>query len=272
MSALISANEILATDYATQEFIIGPKLLPKGGCMLIGAATGVGKSWVALHIAQCFVTGEPLFNAHYHKHGQEGLPKFPVAKLNKIIYIDYELSHATRKERLQPNLPSNSGLYFPTTPTQFGLDTERIVRLSNLVKLERPDLLIIDPLSSAHMYEENSNQIKHALNRVDDIRSNGCAVILVHHASSKPLRDRESKAVPRLPIEMFRGHSSIVDWADLAISLYPGGEKEEGLDEGATKKALRLYFAKIRHNEHRKPVSLTVDYKKCSVGEDISPL
>lgn len=270
-SLVVSVDEILSTEYPPQEFIIGPSLLPRGGCMLLGAATGVGKSWVALHIAQCLVTGRPLFDAHYHKNGTGQRPKYTVDRLDKVLYIDYELQHSSRKSRLQTDLPPGLGLYFPRNPSLYGMDDERFVRLHDLVKETRPNLLVLDPLSSAHVYEENTSQIKQALNRIDLLRVEyGMAVLIVHHATSKIMRDKESKEVFRKPIEMFRGHSSIVDWADLALALYP--YKQRDTDEEGTvepTKTLHLAFAKTRYADNRKPIKIDINFASQKVTENL---
>lgn len=266
---LIMLDEIMETVYPPEDFILGPRLLPLGGCFMIGAATGVGKSWVGLHIAQCFGVGKPLFGAMHRKHGRVGLPKFPVRKLDRILYIDYELQDAMRKQRIPDGLPPGIGIGFPRKPTDYGLDDQRFKALVELVRDFKPEVFILDPLSSSHTAAENTNEMRGVLNRVDALRAiNGSAAILIHHASSKVDRDNEGKEVSRKPIEMFRGHSSIVDWADTAIALFENGPTIEE----APRKTLRLSFAKTRYTEHRKPVDICIDFEKRAISEIVKSL
>lgn len=58
---LITGAQMAVKTYKQEHFLIGPKLLPVGGRMLITAETGTGKSALALHIAACIITGKPLF-------------------------------------------------------------------------------------------------------------------------------------------------------------------------------------------------------------------
>lgn len=259
MSEVLSVDEIRDTEFPPQKFIIEPHLLPRNGAFIIGAATGVGKSWIALHIAQCLASGAPLFDAVYLKHGKEHTARFPVIKMAKILYLDYELSHQMRKDRLMKALPRGTGLVFARNPSLYGLD-ERFAALEKLVSEERPDVLIVDPLSSAHHFEENTNELRKAFSRLDKLRDKfNLSVIVNHHASSKIERDAEKKIVLKRPIEMFRGHTSIVDWADLAVALFPLDEKESDSDVPSGQINLRLSFAKTRHTSYRRSIKLKVD-------------
>ena len=238
--------------------------------MLIGAATGIGKSTVALHIAQCLATGQPLFRAFYHKKARKGQPRYPTVK-SKVLYLDYELNELARKRRFNASAVDVEDLRFPKHISNFDLD-ENFSKMRDLVARTKPDVLVIDPLSSTHNFQENTSEIKKAFNHIDRIRfDNNCAAIVIHHASSKVLRDKEGTVHRRYPIEMFRGASHIVDWADCAIALYDTDGKglplnpEDNSDESeepveSTKRLLQAAFAKVRHDKGVKPISLTLDY------------
>ena len=72
-----------------EHFLIGPKLLPIGGRMLLTAETGTGKSALALHIAACIISGKPLFGLRRAKKDEHhGRPCFPVMKTSDVLYLD----------------------------------------------------------------------------------------------------------------------------------------------------------------------------------------
>jgi RecA-family ATPase len=83
---LISASEMLLKSYPGEHYIIGPKLLPKGGKMLLTAEAGTGKSAIAMHIAACLATGTPLFGlTRRKKDANFGKPVFLVSKPYRVL-------------------------------------------------------------------------------------------------------------------------------------------------------------------------------------------
>lgn len=267
-SPVVSLSEIWATEYAKEQFLIGPCLLPVAGAMALSAETGVGKSWISEHIALCMVQGKPLFDyLHARKDAKFGTAVFPVKQADKVLYVDYELSHGVRKQRLpspgevEPELAER--LVFARFPSYYRLDDLSFGGLRNLVKLTKPNVVIIDPLSSAHSYAENTSEIKRAFKNLDTLRQEfGVAVIVVHHASSKKLRDKDGEIVERNPLEMFRGHTTIVDWCDVAMVLTDIETPVKPEDHVY----LKLAFAKIRHaSKNRPPIALDIDCLKHTV-------
>ena len=141
-----------------------------------------------------------------------------------------------------------------------------LLTYAELVGDYKPDAFILDPFSSTHTFNENTSDIKQALNAVDILRYQFKSLaMLIHHASSKENRDQQGNAVRRRPLERcFEEHSSIVDWCDTALVLYdekPAPDEEADEDvEIATTKDICLQFAKTRYTESRKPVKLQIDF------------
>jgi len=151
--------------------------------------------------------------------------------------VDYEVPHDIRtQDRLGPLVKHfgakgeqvKDNLFFVEHPTRYRLQNEHgeglgkgsFDALDELVKATRPDILILDPLSSTHSLQENTNEIKQAYNKADKlIDEYGCAVIVVLHASPKVPRNQQGEEIARRAIEEIRGHSSQGDWADCHMHL-----------------------------------------------------
>ena len=98
---IISLRDVLSLEEDQGDWLVGPNLMLRGGAVALAAKTGVGKSWVASHIAQCLITGKPLFGSVYRKNNEKrGQPIFPVKQVERVLYIDYET--ALRRQRRKP--------------------------------------------------------------------------------------------------------------------------------------------------------------------------
>jgi len=263
MRDLITGAQMSVKIYPPEHFLIGPKLLPFGGRMLLTAETGTGKSAIALHIAACIITGSPLFGLlRARKDANHGQPFFPIIKPTDVLYLDFELpEHIRWEQRLRP-LSKHFGtnfldrIYFPKRPSELRLDPGNgFEKLRNLVSTLKPGVTIIDPLSSTHSVDENTNALKQPLNKIDQlIDETGTTVILIHHASAKKARTPSGQLIEKDARERPRGHTCLLDWADVHIHLETLDAKlrqrydEE--DEGANPtNELSLQFGKTRYCE-----------------------
>ena len=253
--------------------------------MLITGMSGTGKSTLTLILAACLTSKKPLFGIlDTHKGGNYGEPKLPISSPSEVAYLDYELSDAIRVEkRLRPLVDQfppefQTNLFFPKNPSLYRLHNQvgeargegSFDALERLVANTRPDVLVIDPLSSTHSLDENSIAIKQALNNVDRlIDSYGCAAIVVHHSTTKSRTDRNGKPIERDPIEEPRGHSSLVDWCDVLIHLkaVESADEVEEDDEPSPLKIIELSFGKARHCRKPEKRRLSVDFTAMRVSQ-----
>ena len=284
MEELITGAQMANKSYKREHFLIGPKLLPVGGRMLVTAETGTGKSALALHIAACAISGKPLFGLlRARKDADHGKPYFPVIKPCDVLYLDFELpEHIRWKERLEP-LTKEFGtdflkqIYFPKKPSELRLDPgEGFENLRKLVCAMKPGLTIIDPLSSTHSVDENTNSIKQPLNRIDQlIEDTGTTVILIHHSSSKKARTAFGDVVEKTAKERPRGHTSLVDWADVQIHLETLTGKDRGRyeeEDGAeTARLLGLEFGKTRYCSIPRGQKIEADVGEMYFGRPRTP-
>ena len=281
-TALSSVKVLLGKPYARRGFLIGPDLLPKGGRMLITGMSGTGNT-LTLILAACLTSKKPLFGIlDTHKGGNYGEPKLPISSPSEVAYLDYELSDAIRVEkRLRPLVDQfppefQTNLFFPKNPSLYRLHNQvgeatgegSFDALERLVANTRPDVLVIDPLSSTHSLDENSIAIKQALNNVDRlIDLYGCAAIVAHHSTTKSRTDRNGKPIERDPIEEPRGHSI----GSVRRPHTPQGrgiaDEVEEDDEPSPLKIIELSFGKARHCRKPEKRRLSVDFTAMRVSQ-----
>jgi hypothetical protein len=277
---LITAEQMSKKRYAEQSFLIGPNLLPRAGKLLITAPTGTGKSAIALYISACLATATSLFGLKHKskKDDNYGKPFFDVPEKSFVCYLDYEISEALRQKlRLEPL--SNSfedksflgNIAFPSHPSNYRLENQlgegkgngSFDRLLALATNTKPDVLVIDPFSSTHSLEENSAQVKQALNNIDRIiDAAGTTVILVHHSSAKVSRNQKGEEIDKSAVERPRGHTVIVDWPDTHIHLED--EKQRGRPKV---KLLKMEFGKFRHGTKPKSKTIAADFANMTFTE-----
>jgi hypothetical protein len=285
MKELITGEQMANKSYKREHFLIGPKLLPVGGRMLMTAEAGTGKSALALHIAACVITGKPLFGLlRAKKDADFGKPCFPVIKPCTAFYLDFELpEHIRWQERLNPlteefGVDFLSEIYFPKRPSELRLDAgDGFEKLRSLIRAVKPGLTIIDPLSSTHSADENTNSIKQPLNRIDQlIEESGTTVILIHHSSAKKTRNVRGEIIEKSAKERPRGHTSLVDWADVQLHLEALSAKdrrryEDDDEETETAKLLGLEFGKTRYCQIPKGRKIEADIEEMYFGRPRTP-
>ena len=139
--------------------------------------------------------------------------------------------------------------------------------LQTLVRTVRPDVLVVDPLSSAHSLEENSIAIKQALNNVDKlIDLYGCAGIIVHHSTTKATLDRDGNKRQKATIEEPRGHSSLVDWCDVHMHFRTCEEAHDGDGEPNGATTIEMSFGKSRYCRRPDKRRLRVNFETMQVA------
>ena len=285
MIELISGAQMANKIYKREHFLIDPKLHPVSGRMLITAETGTGKSALALHIAACIITGKPLFGLlRAKKDADHGKPCFPVTKPCDVLYLDFELpEHIRWNERLSP-LTKEFGadflehIYFPKKPRELRLDPgEGFDNLRKLVRGMKPGVTIIDPLSSTHSVDENTISLKQPLNRIDQlIEDSGTTVILIHHSSAKKTRTAYGDVVEKTAKERPRGHTCLVDWADVQLHLEALNAKDrlrydDDDEENQLGKLLGLEFGKTRYCQTPRGRKIEADIEEMYFGRPRTP-
>lgn len=238
----LSAAALLAKELPEQEFIVHP-WLPVQALAMLFAVRGVGKTWASLELAISVALGRDFI-------------AWPVTKPRRVLFIDGEMPLSSLQFRLKRLLGNN-----PVPPNLTILSSELLLRdnaglnigqpnqqqrvddyLSELAEQKKaPDLIILDNLSSlvAGVDENSNSDLDLLLRWLMKLRSQGYAVMLVHHAG----RNGDQ-----------RGASRREDLLDTVIKL----ERREGFNLEATKGAcFDISFTKLR-GEPPKPISLFV--------------
>jgi 5S rRNA maturation endonuclease (ribonuclease M5) len=222
---VITINDFLNLELPEREMLISP-ILPTQGLGLLYAKRGVGKTHVALGIANAVASGSTFF-------------KWQAPKPRKVLYIDGEMPAIVMQERLrrisvtndlQP--PSSDFLQFITPDLQDGhmpdLSTKEGRDLIDEL-IENIDLIIIDNISTLFRsgIENEAESWCEAQEWALDLRRRGKSVLFVHHAAKNGQQ---------------RGTSKKEDILDTVISLKnPDGYKA---NQGA---CFEVSFEKARH-------------------------
>jgi AAA domain len=167
----------LLLDSTPPPVSIVERILIAGTLLLIAGAPKVGKTWLALLLALCIVTGKPFLG-------------FAVTERKKVLYLGGEGSDPTLRKRFQTALA-----FFPGIEDA---DLDNLLILSTLgrVKYDTPaaqdaimrwvepaDVLIVDPdFRFRSKGDENSHADARAVQDfIDGLKAAGKTVIVVHH-------------------------------------------------------------------------------------------
>ncbi len=237
---VLSLPALIAKEMPEQEFIILP-WLPVQALIMVYAARGVGKTWVALEMAISIAIGRDFL-------------AWAVPKPRRVLFIDGEMPLASLQYRLRKllgNTPppadftliSSQLLWQDSSPLNISQpqQQQRVDDLLNEMKADgkAPDLIILDNLSSLVTgVDENSNSdLDQFLQWLVKLRSQGYAVMAVHHAGKNGDQ---------------RGGSRREDLLDTVVKL----DKRESLNLAVADGAcFEINFPKLR-GEHPKPISL----------------
>lgn len=154
--------------------------IPRGLITVLGAAQGSGKSFVVTDLAWRII----------HNQGFPDGSPIPCPGAN-VIYVDAEMVPQILNERTQHYQMDQSKLFvmLPEPGEMIDLGQVRYQdRLSEMTSVLRPELIIIDSLSSVHTGGQNN---------VEDVRSlmgylirlagwANCGLVLVHHIRKPP--------------------------------------------------------------------------------------
>lgn len=168
-------GEFWRTDHATEEWLIEP-LLPTGRSVAIWAPAKTGKSLVLLSAVAAACTGRSVW----------GLPPRPPVR---ILYLDYEMTQADLKERLEllgygPD-DDLSNLRYALIPNLPPLDTpEGGQALLELAQAEQVQGVIVDTFSRATEGDENdADTLRSYYRRTGSLlKKNGIASARLDHA------------------------------------------------------------------------------------------
>lgn len=197
--------------------IIARGILPQQSIMIIGGQPKAGKSILALNTAWCISTGHPWL------HDFETTQK-------RVLVLQAENSYHNQKKRLKmlykateseyPVPIPDKGDFVVSEPFNVKInEPSGYMKLINIVKMEKPQVLIIDPLVHFHSCDENDNAaMGDVMEKIRTLtKKENVSVIIVHHTRKPGNRQQDSGT-------SLRGASSLYGAVDTSILI--GKEKD----------------------------------------------
>jgi len=210
-----TASAIVGSD--KQMSFLVDDLLPQGETLLIIGQGGVGKSLFTLDLAISLADAPSMgFLGH-----------FKVNNKCKVLFVQAENCEAGTKERLNSmlhNHPNKASILdnigFVSVDDDVMLfghieDDSFCEKIATQAAKFNADVLLIDPLSSFHHADENSNvQMRQVLDKLSRLgQQMNVSIVLVHHDGK--MGNGSSSAGGR-------GASAIGDWASSSIVIQKG--------------------------------------------------
>jgi hypothetical protein len=225
---------------------------------ILGGNQKAGKSILAINLGLSIASGKDFLG-------------FKVPQPRRVLYVQQEISEPAMHERLK-KMTSQAGLPYSdnfmienTTGTPLKLTNRAgIERLRELLELNKPDLLILDPLSTFHNVEENSaSEMSAVLEAISVLKSEfKVGVLVIHHYGKPSLAERKGS-------HRFRGSSIIGDRADFLIMLDEAEPRQDlqGLPSGSY---ARISFM-LRNDPSPEPIAVLRNpeilwYRRASQG------
>ena len=184
---------------------IGPAVLPKRGVMLFGGEPKIGKSLINLELMRALAQGAPVF----------GNSLLEVAEPARVLMVEQEVGEYGLQVRAQKALAGMSPgalerCFYITQDPEMMLDSMAgVKKLKNELANTGANVLILDPISHMHGWDENDNtEITKMFNVLAELRSdfvrNDLSVVLSHHFV-KPPRGQHASDHDPLGMNNFRG-------------------------------------------------------------------
>jgi RecA-family ATPase len=228
---------------------IEPGVLVKGGMMLLGGYTKVGKSFMALEIADCLAQGKPLF----------GLPDFAIPSSARVLYAELELGQYGLQSRIQAKYTAENPAsdFLHVIYDEPDLCPDDVLGAENLAKLIEEhsiNVLILDPasafvkgneLDNAHI-EEYFRGCRKLTARFTHL---GLSIIFIHHFKKPSEEDRKSG----LDEYRVKGAAKWVERPDTIVMC----RRVEGVVEEGERWLLETKW-RCRHMEDQENVELAV--------------
>lgn len=199
---------------------IKPAIIPKGGKILFGGEAKIGKSWVLENIVRAIIYKEPLF----------GIPEFQTESCIPLLF-DGELSEpglALRGKKvfadkiLANDLKPLDNFHYISKEIGVKVDTTEGRSLINReIARTKANIVIFDPISKFHHYDENVNtELITMFDWFDELlytfRSQELSILYSHHFGKPPGNKDHARSI--LDPYNFRGGSKFKDEADTLIT------------------------------------------------------
>ena len=223
---------------------IYPGLLPKRGKLLFGGPAKIGKSLVMLELARSLATGTSPF----------GWRRFTVPEPARVLIIEQEIGEFGLKQRCERVFADSVWatkeiFYVSKDPRLILSEPLGRDRLRSYIRAVGPDVLILDPISKFHFYDESDPiQIGRLLQFLDVLISESdrdLSIVFSHHFRKGPATDQARAGFDPLDPYNFGGSRKWFDDPDAIVTLHRSRVIN---GPGARAWELRARF-ELRHDE-----------------------
>jgi archaellum biogenesis ATPase FlaH len=224
---LRTGRELRAMNIKIEWLVEG--VIPRNAVVLLYGRGGIGKTTLAMQIADAIDQGTTIFGMQTVKE--------------QVIVVDYENSLAVLSERAK-RTSVDGVLFCDSSMNPPSLDKADWDIYLQLLRQYPGALFIFDTLRSAHSGDENNSEaMALIMRRMRELRDAGATVILLHHT-------------PKGNDRQFKGSGAIFDLCDQTLALYqtakPGSDQEASDDDDDPDKTYRFGTGKkTRYKPHK---------------------
>ncbi len=207
---------------------IEPVVLPKGGLLVFGGHSKIGKSFQALEMTRALATGSNLF-------GYGGFK----AQECRVLYLEREIGEFGLQTRSREVFRGEDlsriadNVWYVSQDPDLNLDTHSgINRIGEHIDSTGANVLILDPVSHMFSVDENdATAMSKVFNNVEQLRKmfrgQGLSVVMAHHFG-KPPNGKFADGYDHLSFHNFRGSSKFFSAPDTLCTSWRAEELNLG--------------------------------------------
>ena len=225
-----SVEEILKMSLDQADCILGDRLLAKGQPLVIAGQGGIGKTRLSLQLAVACITGRKWCGFETHAMGLRWLI-LQTENSNRRLQSDLAPLKAWvgSEDWNQVNDLLRVHTLETDTDTMLSLADPAAVReLQNLIQIEQPDVITIDPLRDFAIGDLNSDEEMTAtlreLGRICRLGNPHRAIVILHHALTG--RSGAAKAFGLDRSGFARNSKTLQTWTRGQINIIPGAAED----------------------------------------------
>lgn len=203
---------------------VEPVILPKGGLLVFGGHSKIGKSFQALELTRALSTGSDLF----------GYRQF-TSQESKVLYLEREIgeyglqARSTRIFRDEDLGRIADNVWYVSQDPDLNIDTySGVMRIADHVDRIGANVLVLDPISHMFSVDENdATAMSKVFNNVEQLRKQfrhlGLSVVMAHHFG-KPPTGKFQDTYDHLSFHNFRGSSKFFSAPDTLLTSWRAEE------------------------------------------------